>query len=261
MYGKRRLFGLVVSIAAMVAAAAAAKAGTLEDVKKAGVLRVAVMQDYAPFGSIGPDMAPVGLDIDLAKSIATKLGVKVSLVPVTGANRFPYLQTGKVDLIIACLGKTAEREKVVGFSAPYALTFNGVYGAADKKVEKPADLAGLTIGASRGGTEDLQVTEVAPPAAVIKRFQDSAGTLSAYASGQVDMLAMGSSTAFEFNKSASRKLDMKFHLVDEPTFVGTIKSDTVMLNEVNGILSGMKQDGTLSELSSKWLGSPLPKDF
>lgn len=65
-------------------------------------------------------MTPQGYDIDVAKLIADKLGVKVELVPVTSANRVPYLQTNKVDLVISSLGKNAEREKVIDFSTAYA---------------------------------------------------------------------------------------------------------------------------------------------
>ena len=54
--------------------------------------------------------------------------MKVELVPVTSANRIPYLQTKKADLVISSLGKNPEREKVIDFSAAYAPFFTGVFG-------------------------------------------------------------------------------------------------------------------------------------
>ncbi|WP_293775940.1 transporter substrate-binding domain-containing protein, partial [uncultured Oxalicibacterium sp.] len=119
-----------------------ARADALEDIHKKGVLRVAVPQDFPPFGSVTVDMKPQGLDIDVAGLIAKKMGVKVELIPVTSANRVPYLQTRKVDLVISSLGKNPDREKVIDFSAPYAPFFNGVFGPADQKVSSAADLAG-----------------------------------------------------------------------------------------------------------------------
>ncbi len=98
-----------------------------------GTLKVAVPQDFPPFGSVGADMAPVGYDIDVATLIAEKLGVKLELVPVTSANRIPYLQTKKVDLVISSLGKNPDREKVIDFTAAYAPFFNGVFGAGRRR--------------------------------------------------------------------------------------------------------------------------------
>src|ERR1700761_1888179 len=130
--------------------APAAHADTLDSIAKAGVLKVAVPEDYPPFGSVGPDMKPQGYDIDTAALLAKSMNVKLELVPVNSANRIPYLQTGKVDLVISSLGKTPEREKVIDFSSPYAPYFNGVFGTADEKVTKAEDLANKTIGVTRG---------------------------------------------------------------------------------------------------------------
>lgn len=253
---------------ALAAGAAAVGAGRsplrsapLDEVRRNGVLRVAVMQDYAPFGSIGPDMSSVGLDVDLARLVAGKLGVRLDMTPSIGSNRIPLLLTGKVDLVIACLGKTAERAKVIDFSSPYASTFNGVFGAADMAVAAPADLAGKTVGASRGGTEDLQLTQVAPAGAIVRRFEDTANTLAAFASRQIDFIAMGSTTATAFAKSSPRRLELKFRLSDEPTYIGVTKGDQAMLAKVNEIVAELQVNGTLSELSSKWLGYPLPSTF
>jgi polar amino acid transport system substrate-binding protein len=96
---------------------------------KQKVIKIAVPQDFAPFGSAGADLKPIGYDIDMANLIGRTLGVKVELVPVDSANRIPYLQTRKVDLVISSLGKNPEREKVIDFSKAYAPFFQGVSGS------------------------------------------------------------------------------------------------------------------------------------
>src|SRR4030095_1944154 len=98
----------------------------------------------------------VGYDIDMANLIAKELGVKAEIIPVTSANRIPYLQTKKADLVISSLGKNAEREKVIDFSVAYAPFFSGVYGTKDLKIAKMEDLAGKTIGATRGAIEEQE---------------------------------------------------------------------------------------------------------
>jgi polar amino acid transport system substrate-binding protein len=82
-----------------------------------------------PYGFVGTDLKPQGLDIDMANYIGAKLGVKVELVPVTSANRIPYLQTKKADLVISTLGKNPEREKVIDFTAAYSPFFIAVFAA------------------------------------------------------------------------------------------------------------------------------------
>ena len=102
-------------------------------------------QDFPPFGSVGTDMTPRGYDIDMAKLIAKKMGVKVELVPVTSANRIPYLQTNKVDLVISSLGKNAEREKVIDFSDRLrAVLQRRVRAGGEQGRPGPTDLAGKT---------------------------------------------------------------------------------------------------------------------
>ncbi len=64
----------------------------------------------------------------MARYLAKSMKLKLQLVPVTSANRVPYLQTDKVDLVISSLGKNAEREKVIDFSRAYARFFLGVFG-------------------------------------------------------------------------------------------------------------------------------------
>ena len=166
-----------------------AKADQLDDIQQKGVLKVAVPQDFPPFGSVGADMQPHGYDIDMAGYLAQKLNVKLELVPVTSANRIPYLQTRKVDLVISSLGKNPEREKVIDFSTPYAPFFLGVFGAENVVVQKADELTGKTIGVTRGAVEDMELSKIVPASTTVKRFEDNNTTLSAYLSGQVDLIA------------------------------------------------------------------------
>jgi polar amino acid transport system substrate-binding protein len=241
--------------------AGAAQADALADIMKAGVLKVAVPQDFPPFGSVGPDLTPNGYDIEVARLIAREMGVKVEIVPVTSANRIPYLQTQKVDMIISSLGKNAEREKVLDFSYAYAPFFQGVFGPADIKAASPADLAGKSIGVTRGAIEDLELSKLAPPSADIKRFEDNNTTMSAFLSGQVQLIATGNVVAAAIHaRNPPRKPIEKFIIKDSPCFVGMNKGEAKLVARVNAILAAKKKSGELNALSIKWFGAPLP-DF
>lgn len=258
-----RLGCAVAAVAGMfLSAAAPARADSLADIEKAKVIKVAVPQDFAPFGSAGLDLKPQGYDIDMAKYIADALKVKLELVPVTSANRIPYLQTKKVDLVISSLGKNAEREKVIDFSVPYAPFFSGVYGLAGAKVADAAGLADKTVGATRGSIEEQELTKLAPASATIKRYEDNNATISAFISGQVDFIATGNTVAAVIaEKSSSRKPELMFIIKDSPCYVGLNKEEPALLAKVNEIIGKAKADGTLQKLSEKWLKAPLPASF
>jgi polar amino acid transport system substrate-binding protein len=250
----------------MMAAAAlfssTARADALDDIVKSGVLKVAVPQDFPPFGSVTSDLKPQGLDIDVATLIAKKLGVKVELVPVTSANRVPYLQTRKVDLIISSLGKNPEREKVIAFSDAYAPFYNGVFGGAEQKVSSAADLAGKTVGVTRGAVEDLELSKIAPASATIKRYEDNNGTISAFLSGQVQLVATGNVVAAAIiAKNPPKKPETKFLIKNSPCSIGLNKDEPKLLAKVNAILAQTKKDGELNAVSVKWLGLPLPANL
>ncbi|AXC50758.1 amino acid ABC transporter substrate-binding protein [Paracoccus suum] len=258
---RRQLFRVAVTAMALSGLGAFAHADTVANLKSAGKMRVAVLQDYPPFGSVGPDMKPLGLDVDLANMIAEKLGVTAEFVPVSAPNRIPYLQTGKVDVIIASLGKNAEREKVVEYSKPYAMTFNGVFGPPDVKVSGPEDLSGKSLAVTRGSTQDLIISDLVPKDAELKRFEDSTGTQAAYMSGQADLFVTGNITAFMVAKDAKRPLETKFKLNDEGAYVGAVKGDTAFISAINEAIDALKADGKLNELSEKWLGEPAPANL
>jgi polar amino acid transport system substrate-binding protein len=251
------LLGLVAL--ALSVAPLAGQAEALDDIMKSGTLKVAVPQDFPPFGSVTPDLKPVGYDIDVANLIGKKLGVKVELVPVTSANRIPYLQTKKVDLVISSLGKNPDREKVIDFSEPYAPFFNGVFGAADVKVSKVEDLAGMTVGVTRGAVEDLELSKIAPPTATIKRYEDNNGTISAFLSGQVQVIATGNVVAAAIiAKNPPKKPETKFLIKNSPCSIGLNKDEPKLLQKVNAIIAESRKDGSLNAISVKWLGAPLP---
>lgn len=258
----RRVFFAIAALAATVGFGSASHADALADITARGTLRVAVPQDFPPFGSVGPDMTSMGYDIDMANLIAEKLGVKAELVPVTSANRIPYLQTNKVDLVISSLGKNAEREKVIDFSSPYAPFFNGVFAPAEVAVSKAEELAGKTVGVTRGAIEDLELTKIASADTVIKRYEDNNGTISAFLSGQVEVVATGNVVAAAIlAKNPPKRPELKFLIKNSPCYIGLNKNEPALLEKVNGIIAAAKADGTLNAISKKWLGADLPSEL
>jgi polar amino acid transport system substrate-binding protein len=230
----------------------------LDDVLAKKVLVVAIPTDSAPYGFVGTDLVPQGLDIDTAKLIAAKLGVKVELVPVTSANRVPYLQTKKADLVISTLGKNPEREKVIDFTIAYSPFFQAVFGPKNLVVKTPADLAGKSVGVTRGAMEDQELGKIVPAGVDVKRFEDMNGTVSAYAAGQVQLMGVGASVAGNFMaKNPQISTEYKLLLKDSPNYIGVNKGEDKLRLKVNEIIAAAKTSGELNALCLKWLGRPL----
>ena len=259
----KRTFLKVAALTALsLAAPQIAAADALAEIEKSGTIRVAVPQDFPPFGSVGPDMTPQGYDIDVAKLIAEKIGVELELVPVTSANRIPYLQTQKVDLVISSLGKNPEREAVIDFSAPYAPFFNGIFAPADVTITSVTDLSGKVVGVTRGAVEDLELTKVAPADVTIKRYEDNNGTISAFLSGQVEAVATGNVVAAAIlERNPPKRPELKFLIKNSPCYIGLNKNEPALLAKVDEIIAAAKADGTLNAIAEKWLKASLPADL
>ena len=259
----KRAFTLGLAAAAALLATTGVQAQTaLDDVMKAKSIKIAIPTDYPPYGFVGTDMAPQGLDVDVARLIAAKLGVKVELVPVTSANRVPYLQTDKVDLVISSMGKNPEREKVIAFSRAYAPFFLGVFGPKDAQLKDAAALSGKTIGVTRGAVEDMVLTDVAPKDTQLKRYEDNNTTLSAYLSGQVQYVATGNLVVAAIARQNADKAPVaKFMLKDSPCFIGMRKDEPALKTKVDALIEQAIKDKTLNGLSEEWLKAPLPADL
>ncbi|PTT80049.1 amino acid ABC transporter substrate-binding protein [Pelomonas sp. HMWF004] len=227
----------------------------LDTITKSKTIKIAVPTDYPPYGFVGPDMKPQGLDVAVAELIAAKLGVKAELVPVTSANRIPYLQTKKADLVISTLGKNPEREKVINFSAAYAPFYQAVFAAKSLSIKSWADLGGKTVAVTRGAMEDQELAKVAPATLEYRRFEDNNATIAAFAAGQTQLIATSAAVAGNLmQRNPGLNTEYKLLLKDSPCYVGVNKGEDALLAKVNEIIAAAKAAGELEALSKKWLG-------
>ena len=141
---------------------------TLAKIKAKGVVVVGIKNDYKPWGFLDPTGKVVGMEIDLAQEIGQKLGVKVELLPVIAANRMEFLNQGRIDLIIATMGDTPERRKVVGMVEPnYYAGGTNVLALKSAGLKQWKDLAGKKVCAVQGAYYNRRVTQLYSPELVV----------------------------------------------------------------------------------------------
>lgn len=99
---------------------------TLDEIKKSGTINIGVFSDKYPFGYVDENGEYQGYDVYFARRIGKDLGVEINFVSTEAANRIEYLQTGKVDIILANFTVTEERAQAVDFTLPYMNVALGV---------------------------------------------------------------------------------------------------------------------------------------
>ena len=146
---------------------------------------------------------------------------------------------------------------MIDFTAAYSPFFQALFAAKGVAIKAPADLAGKTVGVTRGAIEDLELTKLAPPTTDLKRFEDNNATVSAFVSGQVQVLATGASVAaIMMTRNPQLGAELKFVLKDSPNFIGVAKGEDKLRLRVNQIIAEAKASGDIDKMAVKWLGRP-----
>lgn len=253
--------GLALATSFLFGALEPAQADVLDDITTAGVIKVGIFEDFPPFASLNASMKIEGYDTEVADKLAAALGVKVELVGITGQNRIPFLTEGKVDLLLS-IGYSDERAQVVDFTDAYAPYYIAVMGPKDVEVTDAAGLSGKTIAVNRGTLEDTEVTKVAPADADIQRYSDYSGVISAFLSGQAQLMVVGNDVgATILAQNPAIEPVEKFLLLTSPSQMAVKKGEARLQEALNTALIAMKADGGLNDLAVKWLKQPLVEGF
>lgn len=108
---------------------------TLDEIKESGTINIGVFSDKNPFGYVDENGEYQGYDVYFANRIGEDLGVKINYVSTEAANRIEYLQTGKVDIILANFTVTPQRAEEVDFALPYMNVALGVVSPDGRVIE------------------------------------------------------------------------------------------------------------------------------
>jgi ABC-type amino acid transport substrate-binding protein len=224
---------------------------TAEAIKSRGSMIEGVRFDSPPYGSVDANGQNVGIDIDIANEIAKRLGVKLELIRVTGQSRIPTLNSGKVDLLVAGLTRTAEREKVVDFTMTYITDGGAVVVKKGSTIRAPKDLNGRTVSYVQGTTVDAGLKASAPDAKVTK-FQDYPAAFLAFDQGITEAFICQFLGVGDFIRANPEKYEVLTELVAvDPIAIGVRKGDTEWKTELDEILKSIITDGTWATIVKK----------
>ena len=225
-----------------------------------GTLIVGFDQDFPPMGFVGDNGEYTGFDLDLAKEVASRLGLEYKAQPVAWDSKDMELESGNIDCIWNGFTITG-REEDYTWTTPYMANKQVFVVANDSDIKSQADLAGKVV--------EVQADSSAE--AALKENQDLANTFGQLLTtpdyntafmdleqGAVDAVAMDVIVAGYQIKQ--RNADFKIlddSLSEEEYGVGFKKGNTELRDKVQGALEEMAADGTLAKISDEWFGEDV----
>ncbi|MCI3945971.1 glutamine/glutamate ABC transporter, periplasmic glutamine/glutamate-binding protein [Pseudomonas syringae] len=241
-------------------AAPSPSASYLDTIKARDKLIVGVFSDKPPFGFVNEQGQYVGFDTDLGKRFAKDLlgdEKKVEFVVVEPASRIPFLQSDKVDLILANMTVTPERREAVDFTNPNLRVAVQALVPEASPVKTLDDLASRTTIVTTGTTADIWLTKNHPDWKVLK-FEKNSESLQALANGRGDAYAQDNLVLFSWAKKnpGYRVLDQK--LGDEAPIAPAVKKGNIELRDwVNTELARLGEEKYLLKLYDQYVRPEL----
>jgi len=239
-------------------AAERSSAEVLDTIQQRGVLIVGVKADYRPFGFRSSNGEIIGIEPDLAADLAKRLGLKVELVPVIGANRIEFLNKGKVDILIATVSDTPERRKIVqAIDPPYYSDPANVLLAKTTQIKSWEELNGKPLCATSGSWYNKEISR--KYGADIIAFDGSAKPLLA--------LKQGNCVGYLFDQTflAGQLLDYEMQseyalplkgIMDTPWIICIAQGNPKLQEATEKIEKAWFTEGTIVTLQKKWAIEP-----
>jgi glutamate transport system substrate-binding protein len=233
---------------------------TMEKLSKAKKITIGTKFDQPLFGLKGPDGKPRGFDVAIGSLVASRLGIpyeKIEWVETVSINREPFLQQGRVDLVVATYTINDERKKVVDFAGPYYEAGQSIMVLkSNTDVKGPEDLRGKPVCSVEGST---------PAARIVKDYGANLVATDAY-SKCLEPLRNGQVVAITTdNVILAGFVDQnpEFKLVGEPFTkepygIGLKKNDDKLRTFINDVLEEAEKDGTWKRLWQETAGKVLP---
>ena len=247
------------SLTASVVMSAAAHAELLDDVRQRGTLRIAVEGTYPPF-NFKEKGELAGFEVELAKALASKMGVKAEFSTSEWSAMLAGLQANKYDVVMNQVGITEKRKEVFDFSALYTVSSPQLIVRKNEKREFKSltDLKGKKLGLGQGTNFGDLAKSVG--GIDIKTYPGSAEYLQDLALGRIDA-ALNDSLLIPYIVKQTR-LPLKAGAPVgelERSGIPFAKGNPEFKAAIDQALADMKADGSFAKISVKWFGRDVSK--
>ncbi len=173
---------------------------TLDEIKQSGTIKIGVFSDKNPFGYVDNEGNYQGYDVYFAERIAEDLDVELELLPVEAASRVEFLETAKVDIILANFTVTEERSEKVDFALPYMKVALGIVSPDSAIIKSAEELNGKTLIVVKGTTAETYFTENYPDV-TLQKYDEYNEAYSALQDGRGDAFSTDNTEVLAWAKS------------------------------------------------------------
>ncbi|OLL27738.1 cystine ABC transporter substrate-binding protein [Burkholderia sp. SRS-W-2-2016] len=232
----------------------------LDSVKRAGVLKIGLEGTYPPFNSRNKEGQLEGFDVDVAKAVAAKLGVKPEFIPTEWSGIIAALQSGKFDVIVNQVTITPQRKEALDFSQPYTFSTAQLIQRADDKREFKAldEFKGdKKIGVTLGTNYDQLARAV--PGINVQTYPGAPEKLRDLAAKRIDATIDDRLMLPYIIKTSNLPLRPGALLkgAEQNQAIPFRKGNPKFAKALDDALTEMKQDGTLKKISMHWFGQDV----
>jgi polar amino acid transport system substrate-binding protein len=242
---------------------------TMRRIQDSGLLKVGVDQNTNLFGYRNPATGQIeGFDIDVVREVAKAIfgdPNRVQLIAITSAQRIPYIEQGKVDIVADTMTITCDRWTKVNFSSVYYEAGQRVLVNKNSKIKEIEDLDGTRVCAAAGSTsinnianlDKIAQKPVKPTAVSVPDWTDCMVLLQ---QGQVDAVSTDDTilAGMADQDPSTQLVGRKF--TEEPYGMAISKNSPDFVRFVNGVLERMRQNGRLHAINVNWLKDNAPAD-
>lgn len=232
--------------------------GSWERVQKAGKIVAGLDDAYPPMGFRDEKGQLIGFDIDMAKEISKRIGVEIEWMPTEWNSVVASLLSKKFDVIISGMNMFKERREVVNFAGPYGVASQVILVKVDNNepIETLDDLKGKVIGTQLGSTGEKEARAAGFTDNNLKLYDKFPQAFTDLDNGRVEAIIIDGFAAPEWIKTGKYKKVGQDIGVNEDAAIGIAvrKEDKELLDKLNEAIESMKADGTLREISMKWIG-------
>ena len=232
---------------------------SLQKVKDAGKFVLGLDATFKPMGYTDENNEIVGFDIDLAEAVCEKLGVELVKEPINWDTKEQDLSVGKIDCIWNGLSVSPSREEAFNLSEPYMKNAMVYVVPESSDINSVDDLAGKKVIVQNGSTaQDTLATSQLAANMEISSIATNVEALQQMDINLVDAVFMDEVVAqYEIQNSGKAYRILDEGLSEEEYAIAFRKEDQALRDEVQKILSELKADGTVGEISTKWFGSDI----
>ncbi|NTG48232.1 transporter substrate-binding domain-containing protein [Agrobacterium rhizogenes] len=248
---------MLVGAACLALTAVAADAHSLDEILSAKKIVVGINPNLPPLGRFNDKNEIEGFDVDVAKKLGEMLGVEVSLVQVSSADRVPFLATGKADIVLGALTRTADRAKVIDFSLPIQTEAISALVAKDKPYQTMDDLNSADVHLVEvRGTTPVDFVKDRLPKAQVTLFDNYPDAVRAFEQGRGDAIVdvVDYLGAYTKNYSAETRVITDKSASIDYDCIGLAQGNTALKSWVNVALYQLQTNGFMKQTYKQWFG-------